>query len=180
MAVQLNTGIGSVYFGSTPNTDSESFDLGKTSFKDVLGNVDNASVALNISTSKFDQTVLMSQDMISGQAKAYGIASGNGTIWDYVTGTRFMVSSSARAQAKEDISENGYWGVKHTSERLFDFAQALAQNDSKKLMSMKEAVENGYNEAQRLWSGKLPSICKDTLNAANLLFENSFAYTGDA
>ena len=32
------------------------------------------------------------------------------------------VSAADIAQAKEDISEDGYWGVKQTSQRLFDFA----------------------------------------------------------
>lgn len=41
----------------------------------------------------------------------------------------FTVDAATKAQAQKDISEDGYYGVKQTSERLFDFASALAGDD---------------------------------------------------
>ena len=41
--------------------------------------------------------------------------------------------------------ENGYWGVKQTSERIFSFAQALAGDDEEKMTKMKEAFE-GFDD----------------------------------
>ena len=78
-------------------------------------------------------------------------------------------------QAKQDVSEDGYWGVKQTSQRLFDFAMALAGDDVDKMKEMQAAMEKGYKQAEEAWGGELPQISKDTLAAANKLFEDYYA-----
>ncbi len=78
-------------------------------------------------------------------------------------------------KAKEDISEDGYWGIKQTSQRLFDFASALAGDDPEKMKEMQAAMEQGFKEATGAWGDELPEICKDTLSAANKLFDDYYA-----
>ena len=78
-------------------------------------------------------------------------------------------------QAKEDISEDGYWGVKQTSQRLFDFASALAGDDVEKMKEMQAAMEKGFKMATKSWGEDLPGICKDTIDAANKLFDEYYA-----
>lgn len=68
-------------------------------------------------------------------------------------------------QAKEDISEDGYWGVEQTSERLYSFAYALAGGDPDKADDMMSAIEKGYEQATKSWGNELPEICKNTLEA---------------
>lgn len=85
------------------------------------------------------------------------------------------VSAADIAKAKEDISEDGYWGVKQTSQRLFDFASALAGDDVEKMKQMQEAMEKGFKLAAKAWGDELPDISKDTMNAANKLFEDYYA-----
>ena len=84
------------------------------------------------------------------------------------------VSPEAIAQAKEDGSEDGYWGVKQTSQRLFDFASALAGDDVEKMKEMQKAMEKGFKQATKAWGEELPSICKDTIDAANKLFDEYY------
>ena len=48
-------------------------------------------------------------------------------------------------------SEDGYWGVKQTSQRLFDFASALAGDDVDKMKEMQAAMEKGYKMATKAW-----------------------------
>lgn len=84
------------------------------------------------------------------------------------------VSPEAIAQAKEDVSEDGYWGVKQTSQRLFDFASALAGDDVEKMKEMQKAMEKGFKQATKAWGEELPSICKDTIDAANKLFDEYY------
>jgi hypothetical protein len=76
----------------------------------------------------------------------------------------FKADPETIAQAKEDISEDGYWGVKQTSDRLVSFAQALSGNDPEKADKMIAAVKKGFDQASKTWGGELPSICKDTLD----------------
>jgi len=78
-------------------------------------------------------------------------------------------------QAKKDVSEEGYWGVKQTSQRLFDFASALAGDDVEKMKEMQAAMEKGFKSATEAWGKELPGICKDTINAANKLFDDYYA-----
>ncbi|MCR4789064.1 MAG: hypothetical protein K5888_10790 [Lachnospiraceae bacterium] len=69
------------------------------------------------------------------------------------------------AKAKEDISEDGYWGVKQTSQRILDFAVALTGGDPDKIEEMRSAFEKGYKMAEKTWGGELPDICKQTYEA---------------
>ena len=88
------------------------------------------------------------------------------------------VSQADIDQAKEDISEDGYWGIKQTSQRLFDFASALAGDDPEKMKEMQKAMEKGFKEATGAWGDELPDICKDTLAAANKMFDEYYASKG--
>lgn len=85
------------------------------------------------------------------------------------------VSAADIEQAKEDISEDGYWGVKQTSQRLFDFASALAGDDVEKMKEMQAAMEKGFKMATEAWGKELPEISQNTLKAANKLFEDYYA-----
>lgn len=85
------------------------------------------------------------------------------------------VSEADIEKAKEDISEDGYWGVKQTSQRLFDFASALAGDDVDKMKEMQAAMEKGFKQATKAWGEDLPGISKDTLDAANKLFDDYYA-----
>ena len=102
---------------------------------------------------------------ISGQAGAFGKANDD-SIWRTLASGNFTVDAATKAQAQKDIGEDGYWGVKQTSQRLFDFASALAGDDPEKMKKMQEAMEKGFKQATKSWGGKLPGISQDTLAAA--------------
>ncbi len=106
--------------------------------------------------------------MMGKQAKNYGIANSDNpddSIWSFLAKGDFTVDAATKAQAQEDISENGYWGVKQTSERILDFAKALAGDDPDKLERMRAAFEKGYAQAEKTWGGKLPDISEQTYSA---------------
>ena len=85
------------------------------------------------------------------------------------------VSQADIDKAKEDISEDGYWGIKKTAQRLFDFASALAGDDPEKMKEMQAAMEQGFKEATGAWGDELPEICKSTFDAANKMFDEYYA-----
>lgn len=114
---------------------------------------------------------------IGQQAGKFTIASLTGdddSIWKKFANGEFKVDEATRKQAQEDISEDGYWGVKQTSQRIFDFASALAGDDVDKMKEMQAAVEKGYKQATKSWGRDLPSISSDTLSATNKLFEDYY------
>lgn len=112
---------------------------------------------------------------IGGQAKANSLATGDDSIWKFLASGDFTVDAATKAQAQEDISENGYWGVNQTSQRLFDFASALAGDDVEKMKEMQAAMEKGFKQATGAWGKDLPEISSQTLSAANKLFDDYYA-----
>ena len=105
-------------------------------------------------------------------------ANGN-DFWKMIASGNFTVDSQTRAEAQEAISENGYWGVSQTSQRIFDFAYALAGDDVDKMKEMQAAVEKGFQQAGAAWGGELPSICGNTHTAVSKLFDDYYAQRGE-
>ena len=75
-------------------------------------------------------------------------------------------------QAKEAVSEDGYYGVKKTSERILSFAKAIAGNDPSKIDQMRAAVEQGFAAAKEVWGKELPDICKETYDVVMKGFDD--------
>ena len=90
----------------------------------------------------------------------------------------YTVDAQTKADAQAAISEDGYWGVSQTSQRIFDFAKALAGDDLDKMKEMQAAVEKGFKQAEEAWGGNLPSICGDTKSAIGKLFDDYYAASG--
>lgn len=93
------------------------------------------------------------------------------SIWKFLAKGDFTVDEATKKKAQEDISEDGYYGVKQTSQRIFDFACALAGDDVEKMKAMQKAFQKGYDEAAKAWGKELPDISKKTLEATNALFD---------
>lgn len=74
--------------------------------------------------------------------------------------------------AKESISEDGYWGVNQTSDRMVSMAIALTGGDTTKADEMMEAIEKGFKKAAKAWGEELPQISKDTLEATRKKMED--------
>lgn len=75
------------------------------------------------------------------------------------------VDDSTRLKAQQEISEDGFWGVKQTSERAIAFAKALSGGDPSKIALLRSSIEEGYKAAEKSWGGELPEICKQTQEA---------------
>ncbi|MBE5853029.1 MAG: hypothetical protein E7299_08830 [Lachnospiraceae bacterium] len=118
------------------------------------------------------QLISMVESMLSGQTTRYAQAN---NIWDILRTGNFTVDAATKAQAQADIAEDGYYGVKQTSERMFKFAMSLAGDDVDKMKEMQEAMQKGFKQAEKTWGGELPEISKKTMDAANKLFEDYFA-----
>lgn len=76
------------------------------------------------------------------------------------------VDPATQEQAAEEVSEDGYWGVEQTSDRLVAMAQALSGGDSSKADELIAAVKKGFDEATEAWGEELPDICRKTIDTA--------------
>lgn len=104
----------------------------------------------------------MVESMMKNQGQQIGTAD---SMWRFLAGGNFTVTAAAKAQAQEAISEDGYWGVKQTSERIVEFAKALTGGDASKAEEMRAAFEKGFKLATKSWGKDLPSISNQTYDA---------------
>lgn len=109
------------------------------------------------------------KDMLTKQGVK--VAEGDG-IWKQIAEGKFEVDAETSAAAKEATSEDGYWGVKQTSERFIKYAKALTGGDPAKAEAMREAFKKGYEEAEKAWGGKLPELSQKTYDATMKLFDD--------
>ena len=161
---------GVIYDRSGSKVDNSTYSITKMNASDTAAIVSQLKSAAE---QRQNQLISLVQKTLSGQAGTYGKATGD-DIWKTLAGGTFTVDAATKSQAQNDISEDGYWGVKQTSQRLFDFACALAGDDVDKMKEMQKALEKGFKLATQAWGKELPSICSDTINAANNLFEDYY------
>ena len=121
--------------------------------------------------SRQDQLTSLVQQMMTKQATTYANAN---DIWKFLAKCDYTVDAQTKLQAQQDISDDGYYGVKQTADRLFDFASALAGDDVDKMKKMQAAMQKGFDQATKAWGQKLPDISQKTLDAANKKFEEYY------
>lgn len=117
-------------------------------------------------------------NMMAGIFQKQGITAataGSDSFWRTIASGNFTVDAETKAAAQQAISEDGYWGVKQTSERIFSMAAALAGDNTELMEKMQAAVEKGFQRAGLAWGGKMPSITDDTHEAINKMFDEYYA-----
>ena len=110
------------------------------------------------------------QNLMLGQSSAFSKANGD-DMWKFLAKGDFTVDAATKAQAEKDIAEDGYWGVNQVSDRILDFAKALAGDDVKYAEKLKSAFEKGFKEATKAWGQDLPSLSQDTYAATQKKFD---------
>jgi len=75
-------------------------------------------------------------------------------------------SSLSQAEAKKMVSEDGYYGVKNTSQRIADFVIKGGGDDIERLKAGREGVLHGFKESEKAFGGALPGISHETLKTA--------------
>lgn len=131
------------------------------------GKVDEQTIAKlkSDADARLSQLKGIVEQLITKQGKAVSDAG----IWSQfrqgIEDGSITVDAATAKQAAEDISEDGYWGVKQTSERILDFAKALTGGDSSKAEQMRDAVKKGFEAAAKVWGDQLPDISQKTYDA---------------
>ncbi|MDR3013203.1 MAG: hypothetical protein LBU70_08345 [Chitinispirillales bacterium] len=81
----------------------------------------------------------------------------------------FRVDAATQARAEELTGEDGYFGVRKTTERIMEFAQALAGAgaDEKTIENLRSGVQAGFDYVAGLFGGfdKLPQLTRDTYDS---------------
>ena len=82
-----------------------------------------------------------------------------------VGGKEMDIAAITPAEAQDLVSEDGYFGVEQTSERIFQFAVGIAGGDPTRIDAIKEGIDKGFAEAKKVFGDWLPDISYDTYDA---------------
>ena len=149
-----------VYEKSTQKTDSTKKTYTKETDAELIQRLKADADA------RVSQLKSLVEKLITKQSSTFSIADMSEEVfWNKIREGNFEVDEATRKQAQEDISEDGYWGVKQTSERMISFAKALTGGDASKAEEMRAAIQKGFEQAEKLWGGELPEISSKTYDA---------------
>jgi hypothetical protein len=108
-------------------------------------------------------------DMMNKQGVAFTKAD---DMWKFLASGNYTVDAKTAQEAQDAISEDGYWGVNQTSQRIFDFAVSLSGGDSDKMDEMLAAFKKGFEQATKSWGKSLPDISSQTYDAVLKKFDD--------
>lgn len=159
----------------TENKKTEGIVYEKSSDITKMSSSDRAALVKQLKAdqaTRKEQFTSLVMDMIHKQGSTFAVAQNDeDSIWRFLASGNYTVDEAAKAEAQEAISENGYWGVEQTSQRIFDFALALTGGDEDKMDDMLAAFEKGFKAATKSWGSELPDISQKTKEAVYAKFE---------
>lgn len=88
------------------------------------------------------------------------------------------IADLSQEEAKELVSEDGFFGINQTSQRIADFVIKGANGDEDLLRAGLEGIQQGFDEAEEIWGGKLPDISYKTIEKSKEIITNYMAEQG--
>ena len=81
-------------------------------------------------------------------------------------------------EASELVSENGFFGIENTADRIASFVLNGAGDDVEKLKAGREGVAKGFEDAKKIWGGELPEISQKTIEKTLETLDKKIAELG--
>ncbi|MDX4060632.1 hydrogenase-4 component G [Aliarcobacter skirrowii] len=129
----------------------------------ILFEMNAKSMAKN---SMFAQAGIDANSITKDQQSVLDFLSGKGKIDDMslsdigYNGKPIMELS--QDEATQLVSEDGFFGVTQTSDRVANFVFSFAGDDLEKLQKGRDGIVQGFEEANKLFGGNLPEISYKT------------------
>lgn len=119
---------------------------------------------------------LNASDMTKGNAVSQGALSGSQEVLNFLSGKESEegmnlsnigyegkpITDLTQDEAAELLSDEGFFGITQTSDRVANFVFSFAGNDLELLQKGREGVVQGFEEANKLFGGELPEISYKT------------------
>lgn len=78
-------------------------------------------------------------------------------------------------EAQALISDEGFFGIEQTSQRVSSYVMNLAGDDIEALKAVRQGVVQGFEEAEKLWGGELPEISYQTQEKSLKIIDEKIA-----
>ncbi|MGA1931247.1 hypothetical protein ACH5BF_00785 [Arcobacter sp. YIC-464] len=170
-------------FNEKNTTLLDNKDLSASNYIDEVNEsrLHNAAVSISISTHSIQNFLhVKSAEFSKGNTNAQQILSnlkvGNDDYINFFEGKKFdksitlddmgytgkPISQLTKEEAKELLSQEGFFGSEETSKRLVKFVEDLTGNEPEALKHTRKGIEDGFFEAQKLFKEELPEVAKET------------------
>lgn len=90
------------------------------------------------------------------------------------------IADLSQDEAKQLVSEDGFFGINQTADRIANFVINGAGNDEKLLQAGRAGILQGFKEAEQIWGGKLPDISYKTIDKAVEIIDKKMSELGFA
>lgn len=179
MQIQNNTNVAISAFKQNTNATVDKASQGdKTKEKSLEETINDSAVSVAISMNA--QYILMAmnssslnQDNTLTQAS---LSSNQQDVLDFLSGKETQsgmslknigyegkpITELTQAEAKDLVSEDGFFGVKQTSDRVSNFVFSFAGDNLDLLQKGRDGIVQGFDEAKKLFGGELPEISYKT------------------
>ncbi|MCK9337052.1 MAG: hydrogenase-4 component G [Arcobacteraceae bacterium] len=177
--MKLDSSVASVGINAyKQNTGDLKESSSKKDEKSVEQQIKDSAVAVSISMNA--QIVLFSMnvsDMTKGSSLAQsGLSEHAKDILDFLSGNESESGMSLASigyegkpitqlsvdEANELLSEDGFFGITQTSDRVANFVFSFAGDDLELLQKGRDGVVQGFEEALKMFGGELPEISYKT------------------
>lgn len=88
------------------------------------------------------------------------------------------IAQLSQDEAKQLVSEDGFFGVSKTAQRIADFVINGAGSNENLLRAGRSGILEGFNQVQKIWGGKLPDIAQQTIDKASQLIDQKMSDLG--
>lgn len=76
------------------------------------------------------------------------------------------IAELSQEEASALVSEDGFFGIAKTSQRIADFVINGAGGNEKMLRAGRDGMLKGFKEAEEMWGSELPEISQETMKKA--------------
>ncbi len=81
------------------------------------------------------------------------------------------IAELSQEEAAELVSEEGFFGITQTAERIANFVLNGASGNEELLRSGRSGILQGFNKAEEIWGSKLPDISYKTIEKATEMID---------
>jgi hypothetical protein len=118
---------------------------------------------------QFAQIMSEVQSFVKGRAEESSFELDHQKFQEFLEDIEYegpAIASLSQEEAAELVSDDGFFGVKQTSERIAEFVISGAGGDEELLREGRKGILQGFKEAEEMWGGKLPDIAYETIDKA--------------
>lgn len=168
-------------------TEQRALDLEKSKEqreKQKLSSEDAASIKASIQANS--NAMIFGSALIQGSFGGGFSGGGFSSIFsaDFDASIRAMgyegkpLSELSKNEAKELVSEDGFFGVDKTAQRIADFVINGAGGDEEKLKAGREGMLRGFEDAKKMLGDSMPDISKETMKKATEMVDKAISNLG--